>query len=112
MARLGRGVIAGLSLPAYALATFFALGHGVPEEGADVCARMMLGVGLTLVLGIVSVLARETVCVSPRDTGCRYKNLGRVLDGMAGAAMISSPRGNLDVTLKGIGVRRANVRPN
>jgi len=50
---------------------------------------MMLGVGLTLAaVALVSVLARETVVRFTTRHGASIQKLGRVLDGMAGAAMI------------------------
>jgi ABC-type nickel/cobalt efflux system permease component RcnA len=68
---------------------FFALGRGVPEARLTSAHAMMLGVGLTLAAAaLVSVLACETVVRITTRHGASIQKLGRVLDGMPGAAMI------------------------
>src|SRR5882672_5415019 len=87
---LAVGLIAGLvPCPLTLFAMFFALGRGVPEAGLIFAVAMMLGVGVTLAaVALVSVLARETVVRFTTRHGASIQKLGRVLDGMAGAAMI------------------------
>ena len=85
------GVVAGLvPCPLTLFAMVLALARGVPEAGLTFAVAMTLGVGLTLgAVALLTVFARGRVVALSARHGASIAGLARVLDGLAGALLLS-----------------------